>query len=546
MRLSYNDIVFLDTHLLTTRYEEEPQYHVNGEYLYTTFTIGIRGLVSSDAPLFSAATIGAPTPVKQMKDVRNFLLTPGKKLLFADHNGNILLQSPRPGDLADDTKGPRTRVSVSSFSKETFIIDFEVTTDLACPQAYMPLIHNSWSVDVSYDQNAYATYEISGQLVISGARQPERILHNTDFLLPPVAKGFVRQNFRYTTDRTGLTINYSASDRQVKVVPPKPATVASGSFTEGLSANAIMAEVDVHLEGAKDVPRSALVHLANKIAVVYLMPPEKTELGEEVEGGSTRISLFENSVDLRIRVLREKKDEMVAQTGLFDIQMADLLDQQETRQPGPHGTYLVRTLHPRLKQGICVPPTRLGNTEAQEQPEPDQRQDDIQTIQEAPEQLEIQKRTFVSQDSHKFTDYRIESTYVQKVGIFGFPAAADATGEPVATTIIQAHSPLWYRIVKWQAEKMGDTPLIPNPVTKDSNEVLIYESLSPSAPHMRPSSDSEITFIRGVYIYLLKLAPSKFKSGKIPWMQTQNAFGVVLGKDFSDDIIDNTPAKPTQ
>lgn len=83
------------------------------------------------------------------------------------------------------------------------------------------------------------------------------------------------------------------------------------------------------------------------------------------------------------------------------------------------------------------------------------------------------------------------------------PADGFANRQPAA--IGQVHAPIGFKIVLWNAQRVGVFPFVPNPYTQDpnNNDNLIASEIDVDTPTLLADENTFVTRASGVYIYAM-------------------------------------------
>ncbi|MHA2068770.1 MAG: hypothetical protein ACXABY_30770, partial [Candidatus Thorarchaeota archaeon] len=562
MILTYNGIKLPIRHSMTTRYDEEVILADDGSYMFTKYTIAVQAVLSKDnIPLWRGSFAGlgrGGSPTDLMNVLRADLSTPRATLIFEDDTGDVLVASPNLGANSDDNNGPKPLgVSIRMFSPETFIVDFSVETSLRCQGQSSfgdrgGIIKNYWEARLTYDQDFYATVEISGQVIttnaVVGRDGPfEKIdpLSVVPRIFYPLQKNFVRQGFHYVVSRDLRTVNYSFTDRQVYIPPPYPCSRADGAYTESTSDGShTVADVSLHLTAPADKKRSDVLIIATKIVLAYLgtynKTTQKTELSGVVQSASMRFDMFSNDVRINVRLLKGssdgKKENEEEETepsenvildpfgfGIKDKKTGEPIDLQvdiirklefigdRGLDEGPFGNLYLRFIHQRLSSAgsfglICYEDLDKVDIQQRDQTQEEQQDEAKTTVEQSSGQLE-KKQSKVNQNKDDHTDYRIETRYLQQNMRFGFPSTDTSDDSKAELEVIKVSSSYMIEVVDWQAERLAANPRIPDPETQDNNEILISTTHAPAAPRFTADMAGSVRAVRGRYVYLLKKPP---------------------------------------
>lgn len=597
MKLEYNGVVLPLKHSNVYNYVEEPVWLEDGSYQYTRYVIGCRTVIGVDLDMWAGGPALGTVPSAIINDVRQALQTPRKLLRLTGDDGGVLveapdldLSTPNPWDRkpADDSRlGPiPLRVSVKSFSPKSYIVEFEVECYMSHCGVYKPtVIRNLWEVSVSYDQDWFATHTVSGQLVLNGSTD-ESALNFAGLVTVPLMEDFIRTNFSYVLSKDGRVLNYSFEDVQQYVLPPCPATTASGTFSISTRGALLYAKIALNLSAPKHVKKTDLLAVAARIVIAYATQGRSTTRlpGGLLRGVLIETDLFKNNIRMRASWIHadnrtEDKDGPGDRAALLNAArkawwpfgvdpgkiINRLITNREWKDPKTWGSLVVATLHNSLKEMECeeeedaADPTRdispdegevgFWGTLAEELresygivddenkhpcvKEEDQgykyyhsqlefvqarlSQSDLNQIALAVEVEDLPLRDRLISDEHLdhvYPDYRIASRYVDKEMVFAFPRSnPDSTEDAV---VLRVCKPLQFRVVQWQAERIGEDPNIPNPETPDDAESLLSAATTIDAPQLTVDGFEEQRGARGAYAYVVKRKADEMKSGKLP------------------------------
>lgn len=193
---------------------------------------GFAELVAGAAP----ARLGRPpsivhtpasNPIITDKAVRHWLSVPRRRLLIEHHSpvpGDILLQSPRAGEVVDSRNGPFPEVwaiQESLGDARTFLVNFQCVTYVnECEEAtgqFGAFLSNRYSQTQDIDVDGFLSIVTEGEArfrtdMVYGKVNPDVL---RPFLFLPIPNGFQRTDIQVAglSDVTGL--KYAFVDRQM-------------------------------------------------------------------------------------------------------------------------------------------------------------------------------------------------------------------------------------------------------------------------------------------------------------------------------------------
>lgn len=167
----------------------------------------------------------------------SYLLHPRRKLLVTNGEHKLLrvVAGPASDPDTDIDNGPKpTALSVDYImGKRAFQVTFSIeVTQLLCndaPAITAPsgsasitgVLSNRWSISETRDAALFMTRTVTGQLKVAHI---DLFADNYRYLtIPPLARGFQRQEMDFGVSKDGLTLSYTFRDRQRQLAPPAPA-----------------------------------------------------------------------------------------------------------------------------------------------------------------------------------------------------------------------------------------------------------------------------------------------------------------------------------
>lgn len=352
--LSYNGVYL--PYSFTTGFRQEAVYDdMSGtDWILTRFDIQIQCVVNADyATQLAPELVGIQTrsAADVMNIIRSRLLKPRKRLSFK-FNGVELIPQPQegigsPGDV-DARNGPQPQSCILiELTNTTFYMVYHIVAHywehnrIDAPDVVNQdgnnILYNRWSETVEIDNCNYSRKTREGKFMIRSDNREGYIADQlrSQFAVVSIPPGFLRDSSSYTVSPDGLAIQYRIVDREVFKKPPSPAYEASGDYVEtGTRADALrFGEVNVRLKGHKAAPGSAVedsnatmaAQEALLIAAITLATSKLRSAGAPVvgpfkaiiESSMCRVNLFENEVEVRIRVMKTPTPKSLLKTPFY-------------------------------------------------------------------------------------------------------------------------------------------------------------------------------------------------------------------------------------
>jgi hypothetical protein len=187
------------------------------------------------------------------------------------------------------------------------------------------VLNNRWSLEEDMDENCKITRTIAGDLRLSA---PVALLQNDyrALVVPNLEQGFKRTGMRFGTDKTGLNVNYTVTDKQVQTSAPWPATSIDATHTELTNDGVNMSsEMRVRLTGNPGADTQMLITRAVQVMDARLsflkrIGTKDTTLMVE-SGGLIEHIGEDNAVEAWLRLRQTGTD---ATKGIFDLLKGNL------------------------------------------------------------------------------------------------------------------------------------------------------------------------------------------------------------------------------
>ena len=573
-------------HCLTLGIEHEPVYAEPDftEYMYSRVNIHVRGLVSS-----TTNDIGNVQPPTQLDEtttdtynrIRRILNTPRNQLqyYFDETLGIPTYFSPTLGNLVDSKDGPypkRVRI-MRVVGTASLMVEFEVETFVSeCStdgtQDEPDYISHRWRESVSIDENFYSTKTRQGKIVTRAdiGVNPDAL---RGIIVPDVGVGFKRVSSDYTLQEDGLALSYTYVDREYYLVPPSPATKASGTYTETSPMHGAIrfAECRIHLEGPKAPNRDkgTLLATAINIAVTRIAGPGgKLWIPGDGDPGANPMfefaqlqeSMWENIIDVTIRARINATRLQIGDPNNIAAFPADLRrfgadipgtdpTQFQASDPGTRGTatqlaLVASQLHdPCLTASIAAAgatsQNATDNTVQQFAPGGNPvltaefggiGNDPAVTVNNVPVLPDNTAALYDVAQNNGFWDvYKLWLRYENPQFIFQMPVAQSAPAQPsvpnnvpgilpVNSVFVQVAAPLLRLHVDWSAEKRGAKPEAPNLIS-DPNAIMLSQVLEPGAVDLQADGTVLKYIMRGKRVYgFIDPTQVRIQFGLAPWI----------------------------
>jgi hypothetical protein len=529
--LQYNGISLDYIH--TQAVDDEPVWSDDGiDYLYTRRTLRVAAVVNKN--VLPASPVGTEPPAATMSRIRHLLEVPRQPLLF-QVAGVTLIQAPPPGKATDAKGGPfPKRLTITQIGgSETFLINYVIETYvIECPGGAAPAyLTHRWRETASIDENFYTTRTRTGRLTVRAD-----ILSNADaargVVVPPIPNGFKRISSEYVLQEDGLALLYTFVDREVYLQPPRPATSASGTYTESTPNGGIrFAECNVQLEGAKTSSKPALIQVAILIALTKVRGPAG-RLGSNflLKAAAVRESLWENKVEVNVKAMVSVNTDRFTPGAAFPFSQlavppAATDPSGKPSDPAARGTAglaLVAAVFqdPCLQQAVL----KTGGLNAAG------KAAELRTVPAASvlvaRKLPLASPAFFKTDpGGPYNSWAMRSAYQNEKNILQLPVAK----EGALPVFLKLAAGTLTRVVEWTVSRAGARPKIPDPESSDPNLVLLRADITPESVELAGDGQTPVYRISGRYTYGAKDPDQvKLTGGVPPFLGRQAAREVVI------------------
>ena len=142
------------------------------------------------------------------------------------------------------------------------------------------------------------------------------------------------------------------------------------------------------------------------------------------------------------------------------------------------------------------------------------------------------------------TDYRVDMKYDTDYHAIQCPVALSVDSESTSRVPAQffySAAPTGKLRIKFTGERVGAVPLLPAPVTNDTNLVLLASQVMPVAPIVMPDNVSIIYRVSGEYVYGMLTyqgAGDALSLGVLPWTVLDYSKQSIAETDWQHGIID--------
>lgn len=515
----------------TNQIAAEPIYSDDGiDYLYTKYTINIDAILN---PQETSYAIGSPPvqfpgilPNTTYIAIRHSLMQPRAQLIFRNFGLNVF-QSPENGAIIDANLGPFPKsFNVSRLDGgKLWHVNYVIETYIAnCPAGNsLALLSNRFSQSQTIDREFYTTTTTRGyahfrtdvlvnQGVVADAFRSE--------LLPPVPPQFRRESMEFGVNTRGNTIEYTITDKEVKLDLGNTGPTGSGTFItnmegfynlssisaapdgggEAIPTGMSMATMNVKLWGSRQASNWDLTQLAFQAMVANgkISIGLKGE-GADAQGGivhhfSITQSLEQNFVDVTISVKQTAvKNGMFGGMNVAGLKKDNFINEyggicptppNDNMTRGDQSVLLISSLSTALQQACTEPSRPLAATGGGGMAPPNyQGPPPVVTVYPTDRIPSAPTKYSTPTTEYPYSESKIDSYYNTDKGRWhvpqsgkkqegsytpggGTPPPEEGPGLPAGrmsptSSIIDLHLPISTRVVNWSVERYGAKPKIP-------------------------------------------------------------------------------------
>lgn len=191
------------------------QWDINIDSVYSP---GDRGMSYADVGGVPTKT-GGVMPANTDIEIREYLLTPRRTLLFVD-NGITVLTSPNVAETRDVNNGPivlSAKVNAIPGAR-AWLVSFHVQTWVRDCETRNPLIAHTWRAVVDVDGEHFATRTISGEAIFNAGVLKARNTYPDQYrrdLFHAVPRTFKRERIHVEAADDGTSLIYQIVDREM-------------------------------------------------------------------------------------------------------------------------------------------------------------------------------------------------------------------------------------------------------------------------------------------------------------------------------------------
>jgi hypothetical protein len=352
---------------------------------------------------------GTQNPADIMNVIRTRLMRHRRKLSFKV-NGVEMIPQPQNGNkgTVDADNGPKPQYCTPlMLTDTTFMVQYQIIARYwessggaagavsSINPAGNPIVqnlpgnnvlYNRWTETVEMDACQYSTRSRQGKFVI---RSDNTDGYTADQLRSQMAvigvpSGYLRESSSYTIDPNGLGLSYKITDKEQYQMPPYPAFVAEGTYTETAKVYGAcrFATVQIHLEGDNsDGSQQQLIGAAVSTCTAKLLQrSQQLNRNANPKGfnfmmtdAMLRIGMYKNTVDMSIgaRIIvttaRTKGKDDPKQNAVIQgaisafVGMSTITPNSEADYTPAYKDYGTSTPYPRLLQAAAYYDPSLVN-----------------------------------------------------------------------------------------------------------------------------------------------------------------------------------------
>lgn len=423
--------------------------------------------------------------------IRNVLMEPRRDLRIL-MNGNVMLSVPSCHKLSHPLRDIENGPKPISFNiqhvagDQAFLITWKVravqspcgaraTTDATS------VMSNRWDISESMDANHAVTRRIVGQMVLTTSEIPGHLYKY--LVVPPLEKGFRRDEIDFEVQRDGLKCNYTVVDRQIDHAAPWPATRMSVNRTifakYGIQS---VSQVDISLEAPPGTDRTLLISRAFQIAyaTVNVRGAIESSRPDAVLEEAVLSEHFGDTCSLNLRMVvkdtADKPFQIIKRDAGKVLKLPALrgvsYDWQGSFEPplfgstphGPRSAAVLATLHTYL-QTPCSPRKSVGVREPSSEKGKHKNPNATPTrITERPvDAVPTPRQQYSSDATHTVWTHSVVRTRYLRNNMRAHLPRARAPRQNRSPSLIQLGVPLGQKIIIIDAERVGSYPKIPSP-----------------------------------------------------------------------------------
>lgn len=585
----YNDTIIRD--VLTNQIQQRVMYDPSGvDPIGLTVRVDATGYAHASGdeldPNFGHYT-GA-TPTDAMRDYllrrlnmprRPFRMTVGNETLFSIDPHHVEwcklghgYQNPSSIN-ADIDNGPKPSTTITAVIGQhsyrvNFVLEFTIQICNDATSQFQGLVSLRFAIHDDIDTTDWTT----NRTMLGRLRVKSKAIHihqvANAFAVPPLPRGWQRQQISFHEDRGGLELEFVIRDKQVYAAAPKPATDWGGTYTVQVNFGGVTceSECNVWLKGALHTPKTELLTLAAKIldAKTHVMDIDKKHI---IMGATFTEDLKNNHVTAKCRIKHAGSEQRAVLVNFRDpeksLSFGKPLDPDRVMTVPPYDPEVsyVPGRKPGSLAGLfsCVLTTPCcpiwfspTNPPAYEHEEPEDEPSLIYPLDSVAHELahvdllpdpDAEAVTQQHKDA-MYEDVRVTSRIITNTGI-----VAAVTSNGVAT-FLQSHGTVQFREVTLEAVRVGAWPEMPSPLRKlwtDSNGIqhaLIKAThdIDGATLDARAGVDARSTRVRMLYALSRPVAENEpMPACRIPYRASTSEDYQVVAQTFfvePEEILD--------
>lgn len=564
MILTYNGVQLALTK--TNAFVQQPVYSSDGAtWICNRYMLDVTAVYNPGATSYApgGSQSSGFLPAQTDVNIRHALKENRRQLTWSDEAGNLVLQSPPPGNSIDCIDGPKViDVSVRQISgSKTWLVRFAVETFLRdcgggpsgtnSDSSPDPVLSNRWSDTHHIGEDLLTTISYQGETWLR-MDALEDLNRTADFyrnrVLPPVPQGFRRMDVNIQVVASGNRLIWTCVDQQQNVTLGDVATskfpgVRSfrGMFGEqtttankGMAPGGLLSDVcAIHVEGRPNATRAGLIQFAVQMCLSKLQYPVPNfqPAGNGNAGAfPTHIeaseSLSDPSVDFKMVVCRPVAQNGVQ--GMFglrnDIFTAAGIQYQFGNPLLDNGgfggncpqlgadnntrtdTYNALAFTQALQAACSSVPIlkgslNLGGSGASYDKNPPKVNTSYAPNAPTPP---VTTSYSSANGSAPYSEYRVDARYDTDGHAIQMPTTGTVNGGPSGAEIVYTANPTSTAVFEWTAERAIAPPAVPNTKLYDPNYVLTDYMVQPTSFGLMADGQTKGYRVTGRYEYALK------------------------------------------
>jgi hypothetical protein len=537
------------------------------DFLWTKYEIDVNGIINATQTSYmnvngQAVFVPGILPSVTYQAIRQLLeLNRGTLQVFS--NGSQLFLTPSAGSVTDADNGPKpisltiTRLDGNQLYHINYVIEINIAECPGNPDQYTALISNRFTQVNSIDGQFLTTSMTYGEAyfrvdILNDAQQVADIFRS--LIVPPLPLGFKRVGATFKLNSKNNLIIYEIRDQESCYDLGDTnqnqtfVTWADGVFqmatlsdANGIPGAMSLATMTMKLKGSKqasvwNLTQYAFQLISQKIPIV-------PNLGQNSFGFLRNFqimqSVTERFVDVTVSVqLAPVKTgpNLIPSVNYQPLQIDNIFPANGTginpalpSDGGSRGTaalVMAQTLLSQVCQPVENSPGPLSATGTGGQATP---QNQVPVIVTPTEIIPPSNYRYTpSTTQYPYTEARVHEKYDSDSGVRQAPISANSSSltppfpsqSPTPTSsqsgiqtssFINIHQSITTRFVEWTAERVGQTPQIPEYNSSDDNQVLLRWNISPVSVEVAYDGATPIYRVSGWYSFGLKVDMSQIQ-----------------------------------